>query len=59
MRKVVENIKDPADEKLDPNWKGPYKITKLVRKGAYYLKDHEGKQISRPWNSNNLRKYYH
>ena len=59
MRKVVGNTKDPADEKLGPNWERPYKIVKLASKGAYYLKYSKGKQVLRPWNSNNLKKYYH
>ena len=44
--------------KLGPNWEGPYKITKLVGKGAYYLVDLEDKQIPRVWNFKNLKKYY-
>ncbi|GFS36321.1 hypothetical protein Acr_00g0045360 [Actinidia rufa] len=59
LRKVVGNTKDPADRKLGPNWEEPYKIVKLAGKGAYHLKDSEGKQVSRPWNSNNLKIYYH
>ena len=59
LRKVIGNTKDPAEGKLGPNWEGPYKIVKLAGRGAYYLEDSEGKQASRPWNSNNLRKYYH
>ena len=59
LRKVVRNTKDPADRKLRMNWEGPYKIVKLASKGAYYLKDSEAKQIPRPWNSKNLKKYYH
>ncbi|GFS40881.1 hypothetical protein Acr_00g0071010 [Actinidia rufa] len=59
LRKVVGNTKNPADGKLSPNWEGPYKIVKLAGRGAYYLKDSKGKQASRPWNSNNLKKYYH
>ena len=58
MRKVVGNTKDPADTKLDPNWKRPYKLVKLPGKGIYYLEDLEGKQASRSWNSNNLKKNY-
>ena len=58
MRKVVENTKDPTNMKLGPNWEGPYKITKLVGKGAYYLVDLEDKQIPRVWNFKNLKKYY-
>ena len=58
LRKFVRNTKDSTDEKLGLNWEGPYKIMKIARKGAYHLGDHEGKQVLRPWNSNNLRKYY-
>ena len=58
LRKVVGNTKDLADGKLGPNWEWPYKIVKLAGKGDYYLENLEGKQASRPWNSNNLRKYY-
>ena len=59
MRKVVGNTKDPIDGKLRPNWEGPYKIVRLVGKGAYYLENLEGKQVTSPRNSNNLKKYYH
>ena len=59
LSKVVENTKDLADGKLGQNWERPYKIVKLASKGAYYLEDSEGKQVPRPWNSNNLKKYYH
>ena len=55
----MRNTNDSTNGKLDPNWEGPYKIMKLIGKGAYHLEDHEGKQVLRPWNSNNLRKYYH
>ena len=58
MRKVVGNTKDQTNGKLCPKWLGPYKITKLAGNGAYHLKDSKGKKVSRPWNSNNLRKYY-
>ena len=59
MRKFVGNTKDLVDGKLDPNWEGPYKIVKLTSKNAYYLKDFEGKQAPKPWNYNNLKKFYH
>ena len=58
LRNFVGNTKDSADEKLVPNWEGPYKITKLAGKGAYYIEDLEGKQVPRPWNPSNLKKYY-
>ncbi|GFZ14410.1 hypothetical protein Acr_24g0006000 [Actinidia rufa] len=59
LRKVVGNTKNSTDEKLGPNWEGPYKIVKLIGKCVYYLEDSKGKQVQRPWNSNNLKKYYH
>ena len=58
FRKVIGNTKDPVDKKLGPNWESPYKIPKLVSKGANNLEDLEGTQILRSWNSNNLRKFY-
>ena len=48
LRKIVGNIKDLVDGKLGPNWEGLYKITKLVGKGAYHLKDLKSKQVLRP-----------
>ncbi|XP_057497351.1 uncharacterized protein LOC130782072 [Actinidia eriantha] len=39
LRKAIGNIKDPTDEKIGPNWEGPYKIVKLAGRGAYYLED--------------------
>ncbi|XP_057482051.1 uncharacterized protein LOC130768985 [Actinidia eriantha] len=59
LKKVIGNTKDPTDGKLGPNWEGSYKITKLAGRGSYYLEDTEGKEVPRPWNSNNLRKYFH
>ncbi|GKA99083.1 reverse transcriptase domain-containing protein [Tanacetum coccineum] len=33
--------------KLGPKWEGPYEVTKALGKGAYKLRDHDGKQLSR------------
>ena len=59
LRRVVGNTKDPTDGKLAPNWEGPYKVIKLAGRSSYYLEDAEGKEIPRPWNASNLRKYFH
>ncbi|GJV93266.1 hypothetical protein Tco_1541079 [Tanacetum coccineum] len=32
--------------KLGPKWEGPYKVTKALGKGAYKLRDRDGKQLS-------------
>ncbi|GJY74499.1 reverse transcriptase domain-containing protein [Tanacetum coccineum] len=44
--------------KLGPKWEGPYKVTEALGKGAYKLRDCNGKQLSRTWNVCNLKKCY-
>ncbi|GKA53441.1 reverse transcriptase domain-containing protein [Tanacetum coccineum] len=44
--------------KLGPKWKGPYEVTKALGKGAYKLRDRDGKQLPRTWNVSNLKKCY-
>ncbi|GKC55171.1 reverse transcriptase domain-containing protein [Tanacetum coccineum] len=36
-------------EKLGPKWEGPYEVTEALGKGAYRLKDRDGKQLPRTW----------
>ncbi|KAL0451607.1 UNVERIFIED_CONTAM: hypothetical protein Slati_1138800 [Sesamum latifolium] len=45
-------------DKLDPTWEGPYKVTSVIGKGAYELKDPEGRPLPKPWNVHNLKKYF-
>ena len=59
LRKVLGTVKNPAWGKLGPNWEGPYRITSLSGIGAYFLKDLDEHVIPRPWNVNNLRRYYY
>ena len=59
LRKVLGIAKNLAWGKLGPNLEGPYRITSVARIGAYYLEDLEEKVVPRPWNINNLRKYYY
>ncbi|GKB01515.1 reverse transcriptase domain-containing protein [Tanacetum coccineum] len=44
--------------KLGPKWEGPYEITEALRKGAYKLRDMEGRALPRTCNICNLRKCY-
>ncbi|GJZ32529.1 hypothetical protein Tco_0577965 [Tanacetum coccineum] len=44
--------------KLGPKWEGPYEIIKALGKGAYKLRDRDGKQPPRTWNVRNLKKFY-
>ena len=59
MRKVVGTAKNPSWGKLGPNWEEPYRITSIAGIGAYYLEDFDEYVISRPWNVNNLWRYYY
>ena len=51
--------KNPTWGKLGPNWEGPYRIISIAGIGAYYLEDLDEKTVPRPWNVNNLRRYYY
>ncbi|XP_075474944.1 uncharacterized protein LOC142505722 [Primulina tabacum] len=55
MKKV-----NPTGEvgKLEARWEGPYKITRRVNSGSFYLEDAQGRPLKRPWNVFNLKKYY-
>ncbi|GJV22381.1 reverse transcriptase domain-containing protein [Tanacetum coccineum] len=44
--------------KLGPKWEGPYEVTEALGKGAYKLRDRDGKQLSQTWNISNLKKCY-
>ncbi|GJX37175.1 hypothetical protein Tco_0250478 [Tanacetum coccineum] len=44
--------------KLGPKWEGPYEVTEALRKGAYKLRDHDGKHLLWTWNISNLKKCY-
>ena len=58
LRKVVGAAKNPSWGKLGPNWEGSYRITSVAGIGAYYLEDLDEKAVPRPWNVNNLIRYY-
>ena len=59
LRKVLGTAKNPAWGKLGPNWEGPYRKTSMASIGAYFLEDLDEHVIPRPWNVNNLRRYYY
>ena len=45
LRKVVENTKDPMDEKLGPNWKRPCKIVKLTARALTISKTQKANKL--------------
>nr|GEZ47330.1 reverse transcriptase domain-containing protein [Tanacetum cinerariifolium] len=40
--------------KLGPKWEGPYEVTESLGKGAYKLRDHDGKQLQEMLYSQNV-----
>ncbi|XP_073105205.1 uncharacterized protein [Elaeis guineensis] len=54
----AEVSKSQDQEKLSPNWEGPYKIADTCRSGAYQLEILKGTAIPRTWNADNLKLYY-
>ena len=59
LRKVLGTARNPTWGKLGPNWEGPYRITSVAGIGAYFLEDLDEHVVPRPWNVNNLKRYYY
>ena len=59
LRKVVGTTKNPSWGKLGPNWEEQYHITSVAGIRAYFLEDLDKNVVPRPWNVNNLRRYYY
>ena len=59
LRRVVGTAKNPVCGKLGPNWEGPYHITSEASIRVYFLEDLDEHVVPRPWNVNNLKRYYY
>ena len=59
LRRVVGTTKNPAWGQLGPNWERPNHITSEAGNGAYFLEDLDEHVVPRPWNVNNLKRYYY
>jgi hypothetical protein len=44
--------------KLQLKWEGPFLVVSSLRPGSYRLKDMDGNDIPRSWNTDELRRYY-
>ena len=58
LRKVSIATKDPNQGKLGLTWEGPYRVVHYSRRGSYHLETLDGQKLPRPWNIENLKKYY-
>jgi len=59
LQKAIGGSRDINAGKLAPNWERSYRVTTMAGVGAYYLEDMEERSLPRPWNVQNLKKFYH
>ena len=58
LRRVFENTTDPKARKFQPNWEGPYVVTRPGESGSYAIDKTYGTPVPRMWNAMHLKKYY-
>ena len=59
LQKVVGNTRDVNVGKLALTWEGPYRVTAIAGVEAYNLEDLDKRPLPWPWNTHNLKKFYH
>ncbi|XP_057721018.1 uncharacterized protein LOC130935331 [Arachis stenosperma] len=58
LRRNDIGLPTPGEGKLAANWEGPYRVKKVMGKGAFKLEKLDGKEVPRTWNVDNLRRFY-
>ena len=58
LRKVFENTADPTAGKFQPNWEGPYVVTRPGELGSYAIDKIDGTYVPRMWNTTHLKRYH-
>ena len=58
LRKVFGNIADPSVGKFQPNWEGPYVVTRPREFGSHAIDKTDGTPIPRIWNAMHLKMHY-
>ncbi|XP_057746752.1 uncharacterized protein LOC130966021 [Arachis stenosperma] len=58
LRRNDIGLPTPGEGKLAANWEGPYRVKKVMGKGAFKLEKLDGKEVPRTWNADNLRRFY-
>ena len=48
LHKVTTATKNPAQGKLGPTWKGPYRVVHYFRQGSYHLETIDGQRLPSP-----------
>ena len=58
LRRVFENTVNPTTGKFQPNWEGPYVVTRSREIGSYAIDKTDGTHVHRMWNAMHLKRYY-
>ena len=58
LRKVFKNTADPTAWIFQPNWEGPYVVTRTGEARSYAIDKTDGTLVPRMWNAMHLRRYY-
>ena len=58
LRKVLENTANPVVGQFQPNWEGPYIVTRAGESGSYALDKLDRTPVPRMWNALHLKRYY-
>ena len=55
LKKIFKNTTDPGAGTFQPNWEGPYLITRAGESGSYALDKLDGTPVPRMWNVMHLK----
>ena len=58
LRRVFENTADPTVGKFQPNWEGPYIVSRPGESRSYAIDKTDGTHVPRMWNATHLKRYY-
>ena len=58
LRRIFENMANPADGKFQSNWDGPYTIVRVGAARSSALIKLDGTPVPRMWNVMHLKRYY-
>ena len=58
LRKVFENTANPMAKKFQPNWEGPYVVTRPGEFRSYVIDKTDGTHVPRMWNATHLKRYH-
>ena len=58
LRRVFENTANPNAGKFQPNWEGPYLVTRAGEFGSYDLDKLDRTSVPRMWKATHLKRYY-